>query len=138
MHILAKDQARAALALAALLTLGCGDSTAPLPAAPAPTGTVVVTVTTTSTGGEIDPDGYFLFLDGEPMRSIAANGDVTFAAVPGGLHYLYLTGLASNCAIHGGNYIAVDVPRNKSTSLVPILIVVICRAPPPEPSPWDY
>ena len=139
MHILAKDPATAALALAALLTLGCGDSTAPLPAAPPPTGTVVVTVTTTSTGGEIDPDGYSLSLDSEPMRSVAANDEMTFAAVPGGRHYLYLGGLASNCAIHGGNYIAVDVPTATSTSLVPISIVVNCSEMPPDDwSPWDY
>jgi hypothetical protein len=141
MHILAKDPAAAALALVAFLTLGCGDSTAPKPAAPTPTGTVVVTVTTTSTGGEIDPDGYLLFLDTEPVgSSVAANGEVTFPAVPGGLHYLYVTGMAAYCYINGGNYIAVEIPKNKATSLVPISIVVICSAPPPggDPDPWGY
>jgi hypothetical protein len=137
-HILTKNPGRAGLTLAALLTLGCGDSTAPS-AAPPPTAAVVVTVTTTSTGGEIDPDGYSLVLDSEPMRAVGVDDEVTFAAVPAGLHYLYLIGVAANCSIHGGNAIAVDVPGDRRTSQVPIFIVVICSAlPPTGPSPWDY
>lgn len=100
---------RATSLLSLALALACGDSTSP-----PTTGTISLSVVTT--GVDLDPDGYWLVVDGgEPLR-IATNGTTTWNG-DAGLHRLTVSGIAFNCdstppssaTIAGGDTTRVEV-----------------------------
>src|SRR6266581_8463352 len=64
---------------------------------------VALRVSVVTTGVDIDPDGYSVALDGEPGRSVAVDGAVTFTAVTTGSHSVALAGIAGNCQLSGPN-----------------------------------
>lgn len=82
-----------------LLVLACGGTTGPednnrvddIPR----TGTLELSVSTT--GHDVDSDGYVLKIDGEPERTIPANGRVTVAELEPGERSLAVTDVAFNC-----------------------------------------
>jgi hypothetical protein len=61
------------------------------------TGAVNVTVATS--GGDPDPDGYLLKLDGDAGRPVAASASLTLADLAGGTHQLELSDVAANCVV---------------------------------------
>jgi hypothetical protein len=62
-------------------------------------------VTTTTSGADIDPDGYSVTLDENPatVKSVGANGSVTFPGLSAGSHTVALSGLQSNCTVSDPN-----------------------------------
>jgi hypothetical protein len=125
-----------AFLIAAILTIGCGDST---PAAP-PAGGIVVRVATTGASSDIDGDGYVVTIEHQLVQTVDINAVLTFEALPVGLHFVQLDGLASNCSLGGSNPVTVDIPPVAAASPVPVYFDVNCSPPPPDPdpSPWDY
>jgi Tol biopolymer transport system component len=71
-----------------------------------------ISLTTTTTGGDLDPDGYTVSIDGGPGQAVATNGTVDLTNVPAGSRSLLLSGIAANCAVTGDNPLVVDVPFN--------------------------
>jgi len=65
--------------------------------------TGILEVTAATTGFDVDPDGYFVSLDGGTARGLWRGGLVRYAGVPAGLHSVSLTGLAPNCTVSGPN-----------------------------------
>jgi len=121
------------LALAAIMTVGCGDSNGPV--APT-TGAIRITVSTTSAIIDIDPDGYYLTIDGGPVHFVGVNSTWTVAALPIGSHLVRLDGLAQNCGVNGANPLSVYVTTDKPPS--PASFSVACLTLKTEPGPWDY
>ncbi len=128
----------AAIALATAITLGCSDSSAP--AAPAaPTAVIEVTTSTTGALADIDPDGYFISLDGQAAQPIGDNAVVTFEGLANGTHHVDLNGLAPKCVVEGPIERAIDiVAQTGAASRMMELFSVSCKAEPPAPGPWDY
>jgi len=125
----------AAIALATAITLGCSDSSAPA----APTAVIEVTTSTTGELADIDPDGYFISLDGRAAQPIGDNAVVTFEGLANGTHHVDLTGLAPKCVVEGPNERSVDiVAQTGSESRMMELFSVSCKAEQPAPYPWDY
>ena len=135
MHITRTHQA--GLALVALLTLGCSDSNAPLPP---PTGVIELTISTTGAAGYMDPDGYFLAIDGGSLRPVAVNAVVDFGALQNGKHRIEINGLAPNCTIEGlSNSVEVDITaQTGAASRVLVSYHIVCAAPSTTPDPWGY
>jgi len=100
-----------ALSLAASLVLGCGDD--PIP--PPTRGLLRVEVVTT--GGDLDVDGYVVFLDGMAVGEIGANATSTLEGIVQGEHTAELRELALNCAVVGDNPRSVAVVPDVATSI---------------------
>ena len=125
----------AAIALATAITLGCSDSSAPA----APTAVIEVTTSTTGALADIDPDGYFISLDGRAAQPIGDNAVVTFEGLANGTHHVDLTGLAPKCVVEGPNERSVDIAaQTGAASRLMVLFSVSCKAEAPGPDPWDY
>jgi hypothetical protein len=65
--------------------------------------TSVVEVATVTTGSDVDPNGYYVSLDGGAGRSIWSSGVIHYIGVAEGLHDLALSDLAPNCTVSGPN-----------------------------------
>jgi Tol biopolymer transport system component len=107
-----------------LLTSGCGDVIAP-----STSGAIRVDVSTTGAGGNADPDGYTLSVDGGPAQPLGTYGTVTIPDLPTGDHLVQLNGVASNCSVLGTNPRPVVVVGNRDAT-APVLVpfVVSCAA----------
>jgi hypothetical protein len=129
--------AAAGIALAASITLACSDSSAPLP--PPPTGVIEVTISTTGASADIDPDGYFISLDGRAVQPINVNGVMNFEALGNGTHRVDLSGLTPKCVLEGPSERSVDIAaQTGAASRLMVLFSVSCKAEAPGPDPWDY
>jgi hypothetical protein len=127
--------ANAAIALAAAITLGCSDSSAPA----APTAVIEVTILTTGATADMDPDGYFVSLDGGAGQPIDDNAVTTFEGLANGTHRVGLNGLDPKCVVEGPIERVVDIAaQTGAASRVMVLFSVSCLSEPPAPSPWDY
>lgn len=114
----------ATLLALAILTTGCGDTTAP------PTsGAIRVDVSTTGDGGNVDPDGYTLSIDGGPAQTLGAFATVTIADLPIGDHLVQLAGVASNCSVFGTNPRPVVVAGMRDANAPTIVPFVVTCAP---------
>lgn len=74
------------------------------------TGSVRATVTTT--GVDLDPDGYYVSVQGggeTQQRSIGTNASVTIAQLLAGDYTVTLLGLAGNCTVSGANPVTTTV-----------------------------
>ena len=129
--------AHTAIALATALAAGCSDSSAPALVPPA--GVLEVTISTTGPTANIDPDGYFISLDGLGLRTINVNAVMTFEALVNGVHHVELNGLAAQCRLDGPNRRAVDInAQTGAGSRVSVLFSVTCAPEEPGSYPWDY
>lgn len=75
-----------------------------------------LTVTTTTTGSSLDPDGYWVTVDGSNGRSTPINGSITYTGLAAGSHTLVLSDVAANCTVSGGTSRTVDVPSGGTAS----------------------
>lgn len=80
---------------------------------------------TTETSGELDPDGYFVAVDGGSTRPIGANGSLTFTDVPVGDHEVAISGLALNCSVDGVDSKATTV---LATATSTVSFSILCDA----------
>lgn len=69
-----------------------------------------VSLTTTTTGGDPDPDGYTVSIDGGAGQAIGPNQTIDLTGVPAGERSLLLSGIAANCVVTGDNPLVVTVP----------------------------
>jgi uncharacterized protein (DUF2141 family) len=81
----------------------------------ATTGLIDVTVTTT--GGQLDPDGYTVDLDGAATQAVETNGSTLFTGVEEGPHTLALGGVATNCLVTSNNPVSADVVAGQTTDV---------------------
>jgi hypothetical protein len=81
-----------------LLGAACGGPTDPVEA----TGLGSIDVAVATTGGEFDPDGYQLRIDGTPRGTLSAEARDTIQDVATGAHTVELTGVANNCGVTNG------------------------------------
>jgi len=72
------------------------------------TGNLAITASTT--GGDLDPDGYTVSVDGGPGQALPTNGSVGFSDVTAGDRSVLLSGIAPNCSVTGDNPATVTVP----------------------------
>ena len=105
-------------ALAVAVLSGCGSDTS----GPNTSGKVVIRVATT--GDEPDADGYWLFLNGVPVRTVANTDSVVLAPLTSGSNTLELRGVAINCALPGN---PVFVEGNK-TKVIEVDFNAVCRS----------
>jgi len=125
----------AAIALATAITVGCSDSSAPA----TPTAVIEVTILTTGASADIDPDGYFVSLDGRAAQPISVDGVMTFEGLANGTHRVYLNGLAPKCVLEGPSIRDVDIAaQTGAAARMMVLFSVSCKPEPPTPGPWDY
>jgi hypothetical protein len=66
-------------------------------------------VITSTTGGDLDPDGYTVTVDGTQSQPIDTVGTVTFVDLDEGDHSVELTGLQGNCTVTSMNPVTVSV-----------------------------
>ncbi|MCC5939145.1 MAG: PD40 domain-containing protein [Lunatimonas sp.] len=116
------------LVVAAMLTLpSCEDETAsPAPPVTDPleaTGNIVVKVTTV--GGDDDPDGYTLTVQGVAPVEVDANGETTINNRQVGRYQVELSGIASHCMGTGNMVREVNVTANGTAT---VEFEVGCRA----------
>jgi len=110
---------RASLALAfALACFGCGDDT---PNGPS-TGELQLVVTTA--GGDVDPDGYLVSVDGDTPQRVT-DGTITVGNLEPGSYEVIVTDIADNCELAGDNPLAVTVARDETTQAT---LAVTCAA----------
>jgi len=84
-----------------------------------------VRATTATSGADLDPDGYFLMVDGASSHAIASNGSLDLPSLSVGTHLLTVTGVAGNCEVGQPN------PRSVSVSYATTTVsafVVTCNA----------
>jgi Tol biopolymer transport system component len=84
-----------------------------------------LTVTASTTGGDLDPDGYTVSVDGGPGESLPTNGSFAFSDVETGDRSILLTGNAANCAVTGDNPATVSVP---SVGVATHTFDIVCTA----------
>ena len=84
----------------------------------APLGSIQVVTTTSATGGgEVDPDGYSISIDGQAAQPIGSNATLTVGAIADGAHTVELSGIAGNCGVGGQNPQTVSVAAGSTASL---------------------
>ena len=71
-------------------------------------GTGPLTILTRTTG-QLDPDGYELFVDGRVAANLAPTDSIELAGVGAGGHQVLLGGLRSNCLVKGGLFRQVQI-----------------------------
>jgi hypothetical protein len=76
-----------------------------------------IRVTTATTGSDLDPDGYFVRVDGGPDQLIGTNATITITGVAAGDHTLSLSHVAPNCAVDGANPRTVSVTSEATTEI---------------------
>ena len=91
------------LLIAAVVSAACDDEIATPPDS---LGSLVVSVETT--GGDLDPDGYLVTVDGDEPVSLTLNGSVTLEGFSAGPRVVELQGVAANCAVVGENPVSVS------------------------------
>lgn len=125
----------AAAALATAMSVGCSDSTAP----PPPAAVIEVTIATTGAAADMDPDGYFISLDGRAPQPIDDNGVLTFEGLTNGTHLVDISGLAPKCVLEGSarQNIYISAQTGAAARMM-VLFSVSCKSEVPVPSPWDY
>jgi len=94
------------IGLLALAVAACFDSLA-TELTVGPNGALAVT--TATTGTNLDPDGYFVAIDGAASQSIGLNATITFSNLEAGDYNVRITGLANNCTVNGQNPRTVTV-----------------------------
>ncbi|MGZ5384770.1 MAG: hypothetical protein ACXWH0_12380 [Acidimicrobiia bacterium] len=80
-------------------------------------GAIQIVTTTSAAGGDIDPDGYSLSIDGQAAQPIGANASLTVEGITEGSHTVALSGIAVNCGIVGQNPQSVSVLSGSTASL---------------------
>jgi hypothetical protein len=75
-----------------------------------------LTVTTTTTGSSLDPDGYWVTVDGGNGRATPINGSITYTGLAAGSHTLVLSDVAANCSVSGAGSRVVNVPLGGSAT----------------------
>lgn len=100
-------------AVLALAACGGGEPAGP-PGSPGP-GTLRIAMVTT--GLHLDPDGYFVTVDGGPARAVAIDGSITFPDLAAGAHAVDLAGLALNCVELNPSPVTVSVGATGTTTL---------------------
>lgn len=98
-----------------LTTLACGESSGP-----GPVGAIAIDVQTVFAGLPVDPDGYQVTVDGQPVASVASSGQVTVGSVPAGVRSVRLTDVAEGC-VAGDNPRVVTVEPD-TTVTVPFVV----------------
>jgi len=81
---------------------------------PPPTGSLTVNASTS--GGNLDPDGYTVTVDGGTSQVVSVNGSVTFDGLTEGNHTVSLSGVAGNCTLAGANPRSVFVAAGGTAS----------------------
>src|SRR5262249_25488372 len=81
-------------------------------------------ITTTTTGLDLDPDGYFVEVDGSIKGAILVNGVALVPLAPGS-RILGLKGLAPNCTIDGP---ATRRVTTLDTVALPVDFAIVCTA----------
>ena len=71
-------------------------------------GTGPLTIITRTTG-QLDPDGYELFVDGRVAATLEPTDSIELAGVGAGGHQVLLAGLRSNCLVKGGLFRQVQI-----------------------------
>jgi hypothetical protein len=95
----------------------CATTPAPPPPPPQPGS---IQVTTATTGSYLDPDGYFVRVDGGPDQPIGTNATITIVSVSGGDHTVWLGGVAPNCSVDGANPRSVSVNGGTTEAAFPV------------------
>lgn len=91
-----------------LVTLACGGESLVEPA------TGALEIATSTSGVELDPDGYTLRIDTEPLQRIGLAGTVRRSGLAPGTHTIELGEVAPNCAVSGENASTVTVARGEA------------------------
>lgn len=73
-------------------------------------------ITAETTGGDLDPDGYEVEIDGGTGLAIGVNATLAPQELTSGDHEVELTGLASNCMVAGSNPRIVTVETDEAVS----------------------
>ena len=81
-------------------------------------------VTATTMGDLPDADGYTVRIDDGDPQPLPANGSVTVGGVTPGSHSVLLGGVADNCAVQGGNPVAVEVVAGGPLT---VAFQIVCR-----------
>jgi hypothetical protein len=97
------------------------------------TNTSSIQIIATTSGSELDSDGYVIAVDqscdyyysctGQWNGTVASNGEVTFAGVPAGQHWVTISGIVKNCALTGANPRSVNVEVGATAS---VTLAVTC------------
>lgn len=85
----------------------------------------VIRVLTATTGGDPDPDGYSVSVDGGPFQLVYSTGTFYVNNLPVGVHSVVLGGVANNCAPATPGPQQVNVTYGGTTDLV---LTVACTA----------
>jgi Tol biopolymer transport system component len=75
-------------------------------------------VTTSTSGGEQDPDGYTVQVDGASAQAIGAAATLTTSDVTAGSHTVHLGEVAANCSVSGDNPRTVSIAGGEVTKVV--------------------
>jgi hypothetical protein len=75
----------------------------------------VLVISTSTVGGVPDQDGYLLTVDELDSVSLNATGTAELR-LESGLHRLRLSGIADHCSVTPGEFVEVDVARERTTS----------------------
>lgn len=115
------------LALGMTLALAsCEDeqsTTRPVDNTPEPTGNILVKVTTV--GGDDDPDGYTLTVQGVSPVQVEPNGEIPVNSKQVGRYQVELSGIASHCSATGNLVREVNVTANGTAT---VEFEVSCKA----------
>jgi hypothetical protein len=84
-----------------------------------------VRVVTTTSGGQPDPDGYSMTIDGGESQGIGANATVELTDIVPGDHTIQLLDVAPNCSVTADNPRVVTVPAG---DFVETMFAVACTA----------
>ncbi|MEO8090317.1 MAG: hypothetical protein ABI703_08480, partial [Gemmatimonadales bacterium] len=84
----------------------------------------IVTTTSAAGGGQLDPDGYGISIDGQAAQPIGLNATLTVEGIADGPHTVTLSGIAGNCGVVGQNPQSVSV----SGSTAGLSFEVICSS----------
>jgi hypothetical protein len=96
-----------AAATLALVSCGGGGSSVEVPP---------LQITTSTTGFDLDPDGYAASIDGGTAIAVGVNDTVVVGDAATGRHVVTLSGVASNCQMHGGESDTVAVTEGSTVS----------------------
>jgi Tol biopolymer transport system component len=81
-------------------------------------------ITTVTAGAELDPDGYTVQVDAEPIRTIGVQGQLSAEAATGD-HSIRLDGVANHCVVEGENPRTVALASGATT---PVAFSVTCHS----------
>jgi len=107
----------------ALNSCNSDDGTSPVDNPPEPTGSILVKISTV--GGDDDPDGYTLLVQGSPDKEVEANSELSIGNKRVGRYNVELTNISSHCAGTGTMSREVNVTANGT---VTVEFEVDCKA----------